>query len=400
MSEIVLEVEGQQEVPLVVRNVEFIKGISPKVEMERVAAGLKITITDIDGEKTNYVYDGAYVHVKYAAAQPTQDSDMKDSADAWMGVYSGASQTAPEHYTSYEWYNTKGATGATGSQGPAGQDGKDGKDGQDGQDGQDGVSPEVEVTTITGGHRVSVTDAGGTETFDVMDGQDGQDGAPGVGIPSGGSTGKYLRKKSGTDYDTEWADIFDAVYPVGSIYMSVVSTSPATLFGGTWSQLEDRFLVGAGQTYTAGGTGGSATHTLTTDEIPSHTHGLNSHTHSVGAHAHGLNSHTHGAGSYSANSNGSHKHQYPLRANASSGAYFSAGIMASNSGSSWNTETESGGSHTHTISGTSGAASGNTANSTAFDSGAASGDTASTGGGNAFSVLPPYLAVYMWKRTA
>ena len=62
------------------------------------------------------------------------------------------------------------------------------------------------------------------------------------------------------------------MYPVGSIYMSVNDTNPATLFGGTWEQLEDRFLLGAGTTYTAGDTGGEAEHTLTIDEMPSHNH--------------------------------------------------------------------------------------------------------------------------------
>lgn len=67
---------------------------------------------------------------------------------------------------------------------------------------------------------------------------------------------------------------FNLIYPVGSIYMSTVNVSPATLFGGTWEQLEDRFLLGAGQTYTAGDTGGEAEHTLITDEMPAHTHGV------------------------------------------------------------------------------------------------------------------------------
>ncbi len=48
-------------------------------------------------------------------------------------------------------------------------------------------------------------------------------------------------------------------YPVGTIYMSYDSTSPASLFGGTWVQIKDRFLIGAGNTYTAGTLGGSDT---------------------------------------------------------------------------------------------------------------------------------------------
>lgn len=53
-------------------------------------------------------------------------------------------------------------------------------------------------------------------------------------------------------------EMLNLVYPVGSIYMSVNSTDPGTLFGGTWAQLENRFLLGAGSSYTAGDTGGSA----------------------------------------------------------------------------------------------------------------------------------------------
>ena len=80
-----------------------------------------------------------------------------------------------------------------------------GQNGQDGTDGQDGVSPEVTITTITDGHTVTITDADHPtgQSFNVMD---GQDGAPGVGVPSGGTTGQVLKKVSGTDYDTEWAN--------------------------------------------------------------------------------------------------------------------------------------------------------------------------------------------------
>ena len=69
--------------------------------------------------------------------------------------------------------------------------------------------------------------------------------------------------------------ILEAVYPIGSIYMSVNSTSSATLFGGTWEAIQGKFLLGAdGGAYKAGNTGGEATHTLTVDEIPKHTHSM------------------------------------------------------------------------------------------------------------------------------
>lgn len=61
-------------------------------------------------------------------------------------------------------------------------------------------------------------------------------------------------------------------YPVGSIYLSTSSTSPSSLFGGTWEQIKDVFLLAAGNTYTAGSTGGEATHALTIDEMPRHSH--------------------------------------------------------------------------------------------------------------------------------
>lgn len=65
---------------------------------------------------------------------------------------------------------------------------------------------------------------------------------------------------------------FDDVYPVGSIYLSVNNANPSTLFGGTWEQIEDKFLLGAGTTHAGGTTGGEETHTLTIEEMPSHTH--------------------------------------------------------------------------------------------------------------------------------
>lgn len=68
--------------------------------------------------------------------------------------------------------------------------------------------------------------------------------------------------------ENELNAIIDLIYPVGSIYMSANNVSPANLFGGTWQQIKDRFLLACGSTYNAGATGGEATHSLTKNEIP------------------------------------------------------------------------------------------------------------------------------------
>lgn len=67
--------------------------------------------------------------------------------------------------------------------------------------------------------------------------------------------------------------IASQMYPVGSIYISVNDTSPSTLFGGTWEKLDRTFLFASGSQYAVGDTGGTASETLTTNQIPAHTHG-------------------------------------------------------------------------------------------------------------------------------
>lgn len=54
--------------------------------------------------------------------------------------------------------------------------------------------------------------------------------------------------------------------------MSVNSTNPQTLFGGTWQRIQGRFLFAADSKHAAGTTGGEETHQLTVEEMPSHTH--------------------------------------------------------------------------------------------------------------------------------
>lgn len=61
-----------------------------------------------------------------------------------------------------------------------------------------------------------------------------------------------------------------AAWPIGSIYMSVNSTSPAYLFGGTWERISDTFLFAASSSYPAGSTGGEFTHKLTQSELPNY----------------------------------------------------------------------------------------------------------------------------------
>lgn len=95
-----------------------------------------------------------------------------------------------------------------------------------------------------------------------------------LGDDEAGSTGEAPVVNAGTFGGMTVAQFVDMIYPVGSIYMSLNSTSPAALFGGTWEQIKDRFLLAAGSTYAAGSTGGEATHTLTVSEMPSHNHSV------------------------------------------------------------------------------------------------------------------------------
>ena len=144
---------------------------------------------------------------------------------------------------------------------------------------------------------------------------------------------------------TEWVN--DAIaaavpeaFPVGSVFISVVSTNPATLLGyGTWSAFaEGRMLVGIKSTDTdfdtVEETGGAKTHTLTVDEMPSHAHDV---------------------------------------------------VGMTSRQDTWNEPILS-----------SVALAGEDTGSTTTDSGF----TVATGGGSAHSIMNPYIVTYMWKRTA
>ena len=154
-------------------------------------------------------------------------------------------------------------------------------------------------------------------------------------------------------------DTLKKVYPVGSIYMSTVSTNPATLFGfGTWEAMPaGRVLLAQGKsswgtTYNAGSTGGEATHQLTVGEIPNHNH------------------------TGSINTAGEHTHSLTLKALWGDG---------NGSGNGWAGDTRDGGSRTNTFSTV-----GNHTHTVTINS---------TGSGQPHNNLQPYISVYMWKRT-
>lgn len=186
----------------------------------------------------------------------------------------------------------------------------------------DGYNPRVDVSKSNRVTTLKTTDYYGTKTVEINDGIDLTGGVPTNGvigwtgedkdIPngyelsdesfdytslgnkpqingvelSGNKTSKDLKitiptpktTKTTSDTDTYSCNyvnnIANLIYPVGSIYISVNSTNPSTLFGGTWEQLKDRFLLGAGDTYNAGITGGEANHKLTINEMPSHKHNM------------------------------------------------------------------------------------------------------------------------------
>ena len=79
---------------------------------------------------------------------------------------------------------------------------------------------------------------------------------------------------------SNFVNLMDVIYPVGSIYQSMNATSPASSIGGTWTRL-NTFLYGS---TTAKNTGGEATHTLSLNEMPAHNH--NGSTGEAGSHAH------------------------------------------------------------------------------------------------------------------
>ena len=66
--------------------------------------------------------------------------------------------------------------------------------------------------------------------------------------------------------------IFDLVYPIGSVYITFDDENPSIKFGGSWSKVEGKFLLGTSESHALESVGGEETHTLTQYEMPAHTH--------------------------------------------------------------------------------------------------------------------------------
>lgn len=192
----------------------------------------------------------------------------------------GAPGDTPYIGSNGNWWIGEIDTG-TKAQGPAGQNGTGSGtvtgvevNGQTYEPDQTGV---VKLPELGGGDVQTVNGKKPDEAGNV------QLDAESVGaLPSGG-TAADSNKLGGVEANeyarkTDIPEVEDigllTVYPVGSIYMSVNDTSPAALFGGTWEQLKDRFLLGAGSTYALGSMGGEEKHAVTIEEMPSHFHNV------------------------------------------------------------------------------------------------------------------------------
>ena len=179
-------------------------------------------------------------------------------------------------------------------------------------------------------------------------------------------------------------------------------TSPASFIGGTWERVEGEFIMGASSAYPVGTTGGSATHTQTTAEMPSHSH--SGSTGSAGSHSHSASTDSAGWHSHSGTTDwaGSHTHDATINSNGSStggGSGLASSSMGYGSGYYNATiKTKSAGSHTHSFS-TNGTGS-HSHTVSIGDAGAHSHTVSigSTGSGQAMDILNPYYALYIWVR--
>lgn len=86
--------------------------------------------------------------------------------------------------------------------------------------------------------------------------------------------GSFAHSENGASYKAFLKDLFLITHPVGSLFFTADNVSPATTYGGTWTQIRGHYIFAADEDHPAGTTGGEAEHTITVDEMPAHGHRL------------------------------------------------------------------------------------------------------------------------------
>ena len=179
--------------------------------------------------------------------------------------------------------------------------------------------------------------------------------------------------------DQRFQSMLGKMYPVGSIYFSVKNENPSSKFGGTWVAWgSGRVPVGVnssdGNFNSVEKTGGASTVTLSTAQIPSHTHKVSGSTNSTGSHSHPEHDYL-WANQASTTGGSPYKHQIIVDGGAGGGVWFTCRTQGG--GMRAELYTDSAGTHSHSFSCTSG----------------------SSGSGSSHTNLQPYITCYMWKRT-
>lgn len=223
-------------------------GVSPTVSTSEIDGGTRVTITDGTGEHTFDVMNGLdggeaatpeigdngnwFINGedtgKPSRGETGADGTPGDKGDPGADGADGFSPTVQvtdgdgthtvtitDKDGDHSFTINDGADGEPGEKGADGEPGKNGEDGAPGADGKDGVSPTVKTDSISGGTRVTITDAEGEHTFDVLNGKDGGEAAtPEIGengnwFINGEDTGKPSRGADGADGFSPTVDVAD-----------------------------------------------------------------------------------------------------------------------------------------------------------------------------------------------
>lgn len=248
-----------------------------------------------------------------------------------------------------------------------------------------GISSITNTQNSDGNIDIKITMTNGTsKTFTVLNGSN---------VVAGNGISISDRHEISVDKNM----LLNFCYPIGSLYWSSKNTNPSTLFGGTWVQVKDKFVLAAGDTYNAGATGGSASVNLTTANLPSHSHTFTPKG-TVSSHSHTLNSgntSTSGTTQTAGVRNVAHSHSYTLRGIYSETNVFDGSFVSKNNPNYINNGSSADTSSVATLSYLYGKTDATTPTFTGTQ-----GTTSSAGNGTAVNTLPPYVVKYCWERTA